>query len=91
MTTRSLKRAAPSVKAHHRVSGPNTGKNSGRRHISKIINGLFKLISGWDVYLQCRGQSKSLCFTHHDVICQLTHIPSFKGLRIFLYISQDRK
>ena len=28
-------RAAPSVEAHHCVSGPNTGKNSGGRRIKK--------------------------------------------------------
>ena len=29
------RRAAPSVEAHHCVSDPNTGKNSGRRQIKK--------------------------------------------------------
>ena len=28
-------RAAPTVEAHHRVSGPNTGRNSGGRWIQK--------------------------------------------------------
>ena len=30
-------RAVPSVEAHHRVSGPNTGRNSGGRWIIIII------------------------------------------------------
>ena len=29
------RRAAPSVEAHHRVNGPNTGRNSGGRRIKK--------------------------------------------------------
>ena len=31
-------RAAPSVEAHHRVSGPNTGRNCGGRQIKKDKN-----------------------------------------------------
>ena len=37
----------PSVKAHHRVSGPNTGRNSGGRQIQKLLLFIISKLELW--------------------------------------------
>ena len=34
----SIARSVPSLEAHNRVNGPDTGRNSGGREIKNIIN-----------------------------------------------------
>ena len=44
-------RAAPSVEAHHRSDGPDTGRNSGGRRIIKTKRKIFPKFYFWGILL----------------------------------------
>ena len=64
-------RAAPSVEAHHRVNGPDTGRNSGGRRIKNIITYcVLSFCFFFFLSLLCAKETFWKCV---DILCESSH------------------